>query len=79
MDKERLIVLNKEINVIGLQARDKMQRLEMLKSQKEHQVSIMQDSFLRNQTSLDTAKQAMQIDVSMTRAQASIDKDAVSA
>ena len=70
MDKERLIVLNKEINVIGLQARDKMQRLEMLKSQKEQQISIMQDSFLRNQTSLDTAKQAMQIDVSMIRAQA---------
>jgi len=41
MDKERLIVLNKEINVIGLQARDKMQRLEMLKSQKEQQISIM--------------------------------------
>jgi hypothetical protein len=39
----------------------------------------LQESFLRNQSQLDEQKQSMGIGVSMTRAQAGVDSEAVSA
>jgi hypothetical protein len=74
-----LIDLNKQINQIGLKAREKVARLDALKNQKETQYTILQESFLKNQNTLDDQKQSLAIDVSMTKAQASLDKDSVAA
>jgi hypothetical protein len=47
-DRDRLVFLNKQINSLGFQVSDKTKRLETLRNQKEQQILILQDNFIKN-------------------------------